>query len=280
MSAWKRNLWAVGPVALLLLTAECAGDTPAPGNGRALWSSRFLWTTGWVAATWWLGLVALRIASGPRRGPNFAALALSGFGLLFLAPFSWVNSARAWREMTSAASPSGTQFALLRWGSGDGNAYALARRRSDWGAFAVYEFLAKVSPSGRGGTALVRPTRATDLSIAFSRPWVAAFVGRCSLLAAEDAPPIAPIASWDDDYDVPRREKTPLEGPSPFAFVGPTDDVRDSDVDDLLALWALPNERQLLDALDSRNPHVRDAAARIVRVGGPGRYPAATEKLR
>jgi hypothetical protein len=81
---------------------------------------------------------------------------------------------------------------------------------------------------------------------------------------------------------------------SPFALLGPNDTGTEEDLvrleDALRELpppedigppgeIVAPREKLLLDALDSPNPWVRDAARRLVRAGGATLYPAATKRL-
>jgi hypothetical protein len=81
---------------------------------------------------------------------------------------------------------------------------------------------------------------------------------------------------------------------SPFALLGPNDTGTEEDLvrleDALRELpppqdigppgeIVAPREKLLLDALDSPNPWVRDAARRLVRAGGAELYPEATKRL-
>lgn len=78
---------------------------------------------------------------------------------------------------------------------------------------------------------------------------------------------------------------------SPFVLLGEDEQGEEADLQRLLARLAAPDagavtppicappEHALLNALDSPNAWVRDAARRLISAGGPGTYPEATKRL-
>jgi hypothetical protein len=260
--AWKRRLWLAAPAASALLFMALALGRGESRDGRiVLWSGWFVAGGLLVASGWWALLVG---RCPPARHVVERAPAILSAWCILGSCAGTMPAWFGWKEYGALVAPDGATYVQLGRGFLDSD-WALARRSVNLGFVATYDVLASTRNDHGAGPRLVRPLGTAVDRLVARGDCVALFWSEGGALVASTAASLRP---------------------SPFALVGPDDDIDAPSVDSLAeeisesrAPDDLPTDESLVEALASPNPHIRDAAARLVHAGGATTYPEATKQM-
>jgi hypothetical protein len=263
-----RRAWFAGPPTIAVLAFAGAIGVGSANDRAVVWCGWFLAVVLLGAVVWW-GRLTLGASAAPLSWWKTPAV-LSGLAVLGSCAAAVRDGMLAWHSTDfETVGPDGTTYVLLSHGFMDAD-LVLTRRTWSVGVGAGYDVLARLYSEPALRPRVAWPSGLAREGLIVRDGCVAAYSG-CGILVASTAGGAAPS--------------------SPFCLIGPDDRPDESDVDSIVDAigeavqahdWRddLPTDAGLVEALASQNPHVRDAAARLVRAGGAQRYPQATKFLR